>query len=139
EMLGRNQLTKLLELGHADRLRLRDFGLCVHRHDITQLFSRRELSSSAVTREENEDSIIPLDPVWIRHLISKRPHDSLACCVFVQELDYVALLEPVLTGQHLFDGIRIINAITQLWPVLIVIDPYDYRQALAIVALLNLI
>src|SRR5215510_4116235 len=51
EMLGRNQLTKLLELGHTDRLRLRGFGLCVHRHDITQLFSRRELSSSAVTRE----------------------------------------------------------------------------------------
>src|SRR5262249_42872848 len=56
-----------------------------------------------------------------------------------QKLDYVALLESVLTGQYLFDGVRVINAITQLRPVLIVIDPYDYRPALAIVAPLNLI
>src|SRR5262245_55762040 len=112
EVLGRNQLTKLLELGHADRLRLGGFDLSVHRHEVTQLFPRRKLSGCAVAREENEDSIVLLDPVWIRHLISDRPHDSLAGRVFVQELDYVALLEPVLTGQNLFDGVRVINAIT---------------------------
>src|SRR5262249_6561240 len=106
---------------------------------IAQLFSRRKRSGRAVASEENEDSIFLLDPGRIRHLISNRPHDSFTCRVFVQQLDYVALLEPVLTGQRLFNGVRVINAITQLRPVLVIVDPYDYSPALTVVAPLDLI
>src|SRR6185436_17253304 len=137
EMFCRDQLTELLKLAHADRLRLRCLGAGINRHDVTQFLARRKFSSSAMSREEHKHPVIFTDPAGVGHLVAERPYDSLSRSILVQQLDNVALLETVLIEKHLLDGIGIVDAILELRPVLIVVDADDHGPALAIVALLR--
>src|SRR5262249_21834819 len=134
DVLGGNQFAKLLKLSHADGSRLRSFRICVDWYDVAQFLSARQTSRRAVPGKKHKHPVLLPDLSRIREFIPKRRYDCFACRLLVEQLDDVALLEPEPAHQRLFNRIRVVHAIPQLRPALVVVDPDHHGPALAVVA-----
>ncbi len=108
--------------------------LCVrfHRNDVAQIAATGQPARRAVSGKEHEHAIVAMDAAGIGQSIAQYRENLLARGVFIEKREHMIRLEMKLRQQHFFDAVCVIHGIAQLRPTRIVIDPDDYRPALAI-------